>query len=1161
MSTPLFKGWIGAGGGEIAALYHIAGLPWAATTHQSVIDALSNRANADVQAYLEELFGDATLNSITPAHLVQITPTLSAKLGKQDLKFDDGKGVSGGDWAVSLSRGDNGLTYDYRTDNTAGSTPPGIYAGLELMEDTLYDATIVRATLAANYDPQTDTTIEFGGEGAVELAALIDANDADSKLTYLWAGTCCVAVYKQDTQGDHYQAEVVPGVWRSPWQRLMMSVAEGGTTLLANAPHAGAVGANGVLWLIRLDASGAIVDIATASTTGRPVMFRCGPISNNPTFEVDEIRVQHKHWLGWLDASVPKAEITGRLKGYRFCRQSQLMTDMFGQIQMPHLVFYEWNSVGGAYQEVQIWLHDEDGNEIAAGESISFDDIEDLCTAALASMDFDGGLANTYQGEVGKLEIVDAVDNHTYWVTGPVAWVLGWGMASPTDMAHLTTHNDDGAYDWQWYSSPARQGWAPVLDPSWVIDDYVMPAFNAPGRYRNIRPSSPYSYSYAFVPQFYFLELPPADYYYGWNWTVDGAAAIGWNPILAQPLIADDLPVDDWGNPVTFPPEYGVRRVVCKMRPIIMDAGADPGTPDPGDYRLKFDDDTTPDDLIQGDKLTLGHEEVHANNPVAAPYAVEVFTEIASSGYDYLVPVVVAPNVWDGTVVPVFRVGYSDDWITRWGSALCAWPLSSDPWAPRLESDVSSETLTELMMGILYADGTNTGSYTPASVPAKRQLSWVPDAFGGDGETWGGVSNFRRLVDWRKLEIYSGTTWTSATWALQTGSKINVMEALTACLLTHGVRPIWEYSESQRAWWLTFRPTGVISQAYAQQRGRVITDAHVTAAKEVREVWGNTWLYNGARLLCNYAGDDAGIDLSVTIETGRAVIAAGAETLKIDDPLTQLPATLYTADLATLLARLYSLTYRYAIAYPTTEIETTIAALTDVGCGSEISLTSDLAYNPYTAARGVEKIGAMITQCGVDITDKRAAISLTLRVAPFGQVGISPSLDLASTDYTRVTTTITVTGYSILATANNYADPAGGLTDLQTFGQFIYDESTGEVAYESQGDTDGQRVRVITANAEAYYYTGAGQNVWLGTLKGSATDLLTYADAVANGDFRIVLDSANNFPGSPVDVVVIYAPRDDASIQPSQHVFGWLGDESGKIYDSASTPYRAMAWS
>ena len=72
---------------------------------------------------------------------------------------------------------------------------------------------------------------------------------------------------------------------------------------------------------------------------------------------------------------------------------------------------------------------------------------------------------------------------------------------------------------------------------------------------------------------------------------------------------------------------------------------------------------------------------------------------------------------------------------------------------------------------------------------------------------------------------------------------------------------------------------------------------------------------------------------------------------------------------------------------------------------------------------------------------------------------------------------------------------------------------------------------------------------------------MTYADGVTNGNCRIILDDETDFPGAPVDVVVIYAPRNDANIQPSQLVYGFIGDKNGKVYDSDTNAYRGMSLS
>ena len=1160
MTAPTFQSWCQAGGGEIGAIYHVAGMPWAACTHASLVTALADTGDADVQNYRKWLFGDAVVNGLTPAYDVQLVQSLDPNLGKQVLGYDDGKGITGGDWDVTLGRGDLGLTYSYRTSSADASTPPGIYAGLEMMEDTLYDASIHRATLAANYDPFTDTDITYGGEGCSDLHAYINLNTLNGEATYMWAGSQCLGLHTSvGPVGGTYTASCVPCCYRTPATKVAMNVEEGGTVLLANAPHAGIVGCNAVLWLIQMQ-DGEIVGISGRTNNYRPVMFRCGPVANNPRLDPGKIKISHKHWLTWLDATIPTLEIDGNLSGYRFTRQSTINGGYGAEkIQMPHLMLHEWNATTSEYDNIEIWLCDDAGAEMDPGESISFTNLNDLCQRALKAIE-NSTTDNTYSGTVGDLRCDSFVDEHSYWITGPVAWVLGWGLVDAFLMADFVSGLATGAWSWQCYQDPEAAGWQNAFPafidggiPSPAPQTLDQPNFadNTMG-WRQVEALLPLTIDYPVIGTAF--RCPPCPgYFYQYNWTVTPAVMGGWNFVYRRPWFNDPNP--DNSEYVSDIPAAADRITQPGPGwPLAMDAGGDPGVPDPGDYRIHFDDAAASTDMIQDDLLVLG-QVFEAYN---APDVVRSHqTQIASTGDNYAQPVTTSGNAWGDTGVPVFRKADGVS-LLRWGADMTGW---SDANLPMLADDVQSEKLTELLMGLLGADRDNVdAAYTPATVPFRRQVSYIPDLFGPSTDDWGGYSNFRRLIDFEQLEHYAGTNWTDIEFAIQTrADKYKISDALNGCLLSCGIRPIWEYSEAQRAWWLTFRPLGQISQAYAQQRGRLLDDSDVTTS-EPKEVWGNTWLYNACTFKGNFAGETALLDLSCVIETGRAVIASGAKTLDITDHWTQIG----TIDLDNVLSCLYSTVYRFAVAYPTIEIEVALSALPKIGVGCEISLTGDTLYNPYTAERGMEKIAAMITRADVGIVGNKASANLTLRVCPLGAYGISPSMDLDAGDYTRVGDTITVTGYSVLASENNYANPAGGLTDLQTFGQFTFDPNVDAVKYSDLGDTDGQRVRVVTKDVDAHYFDdslGSTINVWLGTLKGSATDIMTYADGVTNGDFRIILDDATDYPANPMDVVVIYAPRDDEDIQPSQLVYGFIGDKNGKVYDSDDNAYRGMSLS
>lgn len=1151
MTRPTFQDWALAGGGEIGAVYHIAGMPWATCSHPDIATALANTANADVVAYRKELFGSAVINSLTPSNAVQILPTLDDDLGTQTISYDDGKGLSGGDWRVVLARSASGAVYDYRTSSSGGSTPPGIYAGIDIMEDTLYDADIARATLSANYDSFSDTTISFGGEGAADLAALITANDGNSKLTYLWAGPMCIGVYNVGAAVDGvYTADCGAGAFRSPQGSIFMSVIDGGTTLMANAPHAGVVGMNAVLWLVELR-NGSILGLGDRTTAGKPIMFRCGPVTNNPRTTPADVQIQHKHWLTWLDTEIPSIEVKGHLKGFRFCRQNTLIdgfnSTLHGstvQIQMPHLMIFEYDGVS-AMHEVPIWLTDGDGNTMPAGTSVSFLEIDDLRERAQIALDaaYDGGagdLSSSYTIEVGDICRNSWETGWRCWVTGPVAWALGLGTVSMDTFAQWAGGSRTGAYSYQYYGETQ---WYLNVYPA-PTDHWSPPLSDNYGMWRQVR-SKHESIGGDDWDAMFATVIPPATYYYSYNWTVDGACVMGWDPAYKKPHLG----------------RFKLKKFGAGW-PITLDAGEDPDAPDPNDYRMHLDDTCASSDIAQDERFEMGHK---TKDQIGIVTETAVFTRISSTGDNYVVPdVTIAANTWGDTGVPWIRDAPNDDPDVNesnagmlWGADLVQWDGYPDPWKPQLANKIEADTLTELLLGLLGADPSNVGTMEVADVPLRRRTYHIPDLFGPAGDDRGGYGNHRQLIDWDKLEKWINVSMPSATYSVQTGGdSYKIYAALLGVMLSSGVRPVWEFCEAQRAWWLTFRPVGIISQAYAQQRGRFIDDDDITDAPP-EEVYGNTWLYNSLELSCNYEGKNPMVQFKIDVETGRAVIAAGAETLEVKDYWSHID----DEDLEPVILNAASMIQRYAVAYPTVEITTCLSALTKVGAGAEISLTGAKVYDPYSATRGVDAVAAMITKCAIGISGNRAEIGLTLRMCPLGQYGWSPSLNLAAGDYTRNTVTITAT--ATLATDpadNDYADPTGGLTDLACFGQFAYDESTDVVKLVDMGDTKGQRVRVITANVDSYYYTGANQNVWLGTLKGSATEELTLADVTA-GSCTIVLDNANNYPGTTMDVVIIYAPRTDADIQPSQLVYGFLGDASGKVADSAGAEYRAMAWS
>jgi hypothetical protein len=178
--------------------------------------------------------------------------------------------------------------------------------------------------------------------------------------------------------------------------------------------------------------------------------------------------------------------------------------------------------------------------------------------------------------------------------------------------------------------------------------------------------------------------------------------------------------------------------------------------------------------------------------------------------------------------------------------------------------------------------------------------------------------------------------------------------------------------------------------------------------------------------------------------------------------------------------------------------------------------------------------------------------------------GIAPTMFCtvsARSDSTLTCAVVDRAGAALVDSANNeFADinQPTARTDLSYFD--CYETSAdGTVTARTSCGCGDYAVTIFERHNETLIYdptyaTGEYQNVWQGTLTGSAINLGT-------GAFEIELDGTNNFDTVDTangDFVVIFADAAHANIQTCQLDYGWLGDENGEVANNAGTKRSAI---
>jgi hypothetical protein len=1080
-------------------------MPWAVCTDTGVIDQLANPgSDADQRAYRRLLFGRQTITPSAiayPSDDVIILPGLDSNLGSQSIQYDEGKGLTGGQWSVSFKREAHSANYD---DIRLGAVN-GVYDGLDLIPDPAYDGNIATGNLSNEYRAETDSLTWHNDSG---LNDAIVSWLASKDIFYLWAGSSCFAISQNPTDnGDGTYtvaaAKVRNGIFRTCRERLFPSDFEGGSILLASAPVGGIVGRPANLWQIPLQDDGTIIDLeqrvgATLDEYPEPILFRTGPVAPGPRGDAGTWKVSCHFWQKWLDVEPPTDQPVGQLKGFRLTRQPSGLPN---QVQRAHLSIMEYDSVGATYVETEIWLCAEGGEVYYETSAELMEAVQDELADAIAgtstfsdqpkrsyAIDFDGMYPFTYPS------------NET-WIGGPIPWILDLNHASTGGIPNFVAKNSRAV--WDEYSTEDLDRLNASTNPS-------------TNEYRLITDSS---------EQFIYkdpriLQQPgyfgQAMYYYQFNFSRAQLASAG-----------NDFITGASGEP---PPKI-------TQFPIPKQTTA-------ADYRLEFQDDFDAQLLSTGSKITLGFDTGLGIGPT-----MQLEGEVQSVGVGYCITS--TSDTWD-TIPALEKIGGDEYGPPWWACALMYFPdstadiMKQDRWVVAQNQPVKSASLTKLLRGVL-GDEESTGQ----DMPSRLRVWNIPDLFTDSNYN----EDFRNLIDWRKLGTLAQGLFPSSKYYLPLTGNYNILEVLNALMLNHRIRPTWGYSELERAWIMSFEEFGIVSGIQAQQAGRTIDKSSIGTKMPV-DTQGDTWLYRDIQGKLNYNSEGAGAEITVKNRTGISSAVGGEKTLKIDDRVLRIPES----QINILIGIYRDILAHTNVVAPSTQITCTPRALASTTVGSSILVTHPQISNQFTGTRGVTNLAALCTSVKISFSDRKFNIPTRLRLSALTAQGWGPALRLAGARMSLSGSDITVTGLSTTATENEFADTNGGLTDLATFGCFVWSPQT-NIVEESQSCTCGQyRVWILDSDVETYVRTGASKNVWAAKIKGSSTDVITTTD-IANGACKIeLLDAVESFDDT-TEKIVKFADRDNADLQDCQALYGFWGDENGQVQDSGGTNYRAFSWS
>ncbi len=1096
MGTPTFIEDQRAGGGRYAAIFHIAGMPWACTTDAEILSQLDNpTGDADARAIRRLLFGSQNVVSGTdattmPSDHVQIIPSLSANLGSQSCTYNEGKGLTGGPWGVEFGREAAGATYDYVRTNAV----PGIYDGLDITPDPNYSGGYVQGRLSSIF---TGTGCDLTWIDDSGLAAKIVADIADHDVSYLYIGSMCIVVREAATEsGGEYTvdgAKVYGNIFRSPSEHVFPSE-EGVGVYIFGQPTLGIEGLPANLWLLRLDNDGTISGMDGSGTLAnylKPILFRTGPVTLNSQGDAGTWEINCKHWLSWMDVNIPTGKSEGTLTGYRLTHEPSTVSP---SIQAPHLSFYEYN--GAAWAHKNIWL-------CAQGSQITFETLDDLLDAVVDQLNSPTGAwgsqatVGTYQVNLNGIVKIGGVQAFApTYIDGPVAWILNLGTPSVDYFGTYQDRLKKGVPPWD-VNESVQMTHAEMLNMSrWVYDA------------TNISPPD----IAHMLGDTYKNANGQLDYYYQYNFNSATTAQYAGTP---NPYLGVSLS-EGWPIPYdTINTSYQINL-----------------TPDTD--ATMFSDD----------------EEVQFG--VGIPSGKST---VASTGVNYILTDTGAGYTWDSIPVLVDTQVPSQPISLRWPGALFHLKTSHvhDPWKVSQPNTASSSSLSDMFLGLL-GDDTNG-----ESIPERVRLWWVPDAFEeGDFRElidWdrlaslsdglypsstialptSGNHNVWKMFVASLLSYGIRPTWgyseaqrayrmsfepfgvVSSVDALMHGRKYD-SDTITATVPRDKRGGTWLYKDVDAKCNYDENGENPISVKFSVDTARAAAVGGSNKLKiddhmlQLEESDLDIYTVNLSNILAHTTIVPQNVEMTVSASTLASTEVGSSVALTSNTIWNTYAGSRGADDLAAMVTK-----------------STTKWSNDEISNTGKLEQGVTLRISPYAAS----------------------GWSPSMAVPANGET-IYQALPPASV----VLTLTNLETDSSLET--EFVDPNDGFTQLATFGCFIFNDATDTLELRDCDCTDGYAVRIFDRNATSYDTTGAGtQNVWSGILKGSATDQLTVANVNA-GTCRIILEDATDYDIA-TEKIVIFMPRTTAALQPCQKVWGWLGESDGRCTDSDGNSVPAMS--
>ncbi len=1083
------------GAGETAYVWYCAGMPW----------AVSSRPVTLTNAQRRRMFGfqnlSATYSDAYPADDVEVAPYLMPP-GEQTIRMLDTQAqLQGGDWTIEISDRNPGVDWDYTSRELFG------LEGLHTMPDARVDDGMSSALLNTSLD-WNDTSLSIKDDWGDKLHTEITTNHGNSKPTYLWIGSECVATSGAPgaTSGQAFTVGITRGMYKTRPSNHLVDYANVRNLRIATAPIGGLAAARqSYLYAIPVDSDG-------VPTTANIALVRHGPVTSRTTFSNGKFRIRCGPWWKWLDTNIRLDMFSGQLRGYYLTRGNSDTDDQINNA--GHMYIWEWDS--GAWARRVMWLIADPG--AGASDAKWFADWGQLREAIQAELDamVAAGVGGTTANGSDGLEHKHRCDEYTIsqlvtetgdkqdtvsYLGGPIPWLLGLGAPNIEHRAYWSENmRKDEPFYQQSYPLAAR-----------YFAHLRRCAYD--GEYYEETDGDDTIYSpdvSAIGPDY------RAQYVYQWDWRDETSIYMG---NVGEPIDVFPVPDGYGGNPDLY-----------------VDST----------YNLDLID-TAIDLTIGSRKVRIDGKRTLSKAPISSVDTTN--RKIVISNYGS------TSNPFATNLPMIERsISSADPGPFKQGHLLAYIPAfhpNGDPWMLSQSLSLRSYNLKSIFQTLFH------DSSPPLEMAWQLRMNHIPDLY--EYSVNGSTEQFA-TIDWDSWDDVVTKFSDQQYYELTFDKEMNILDLMTEELKLHGVCPTWEYDSDDHQYRMRFRHMGVIEPSRAYADGRTLDDSdREVYAISAGELAGEA-MYTSVDAQTHYVpGTSADYLLKPRAQTQDAWEVQGGRprSLDIKSKITKFASVAQwensqTSDFAVqtdledqpwfqeLVQELREHLGVTVLAHgmlpmPELAAKSNLGPSVKHGVGTSLLITDPTARNAYNLGTiGTSDWPGIVSEVRTNLAEGKTRVKYRLGYA--GTFNIAPACEITASTHTAHSVSVTA------VTANAFSN-LFGRTDLSYFADYSFNPAVGgDLVTES---TDTFYVNVYE-RSDSTDVTAGKDGLFFSEVAVSNVDVSAGTCTLSKTGIGSTWDDSATY-------VMVYAYWDGGNLADAQRRWIYLAQNNGLLDDGSST--------